>query len=134
MEELRNQSEQFLEDNSKILDSAHSKRQIAFNVIPQVGSFKEEGFTSEEQKIALETNKILGTQIPFLVTAIRVPMFNCHTMSVVVDFEKDVQLNTLKEAFKSNKYIKFCETEEYFTPIQAVGREEVFVNRLREDP
>jgi aspartate-semialdehyde dehydrogenase len=134
MEELCTQSEQFLKDNSKILDSSHFKRQIAFNVIPQVGSFGEEGFTSEEQKIALETNKILGTQIPFLVMAIRVPIFNCHTISVVVDFEKEVELNALKEAFKNNKYIKFCETEEYFTPIQAVGREELFVNRLRKDP
>lgn len=133
MEELLKQSEKFLQEGYQNLTSIHFDRQIAFNVILQVGSFKEDGYTGEELKIAAETNKILGINIPLSVTAIRVPIFNSHTISITVDFEEEVDLEKLKNAFKLNQNIKFCEAEEYITAIEAVNREELFINRLRRD-
>ncbi len=110
--------------------------QIAFNLFPHIGDFREDGITDEEYKIEEELRKIIGSHIAVTVTCVRVPVFVSHSMSVNVEFENSL---TAEEAYEiladmDGVLVNSHENEEkYVTPVDATGNEEVFISRIRED-
>jgi len=102
---------------------------IALNVIPQIGPLDEAGISDEESKIIFEVQKILDCTIPIHVTAVRVPVFVGHGMSVVVDFEKGVDLQKVGCLLKEAPGI-VCD-DAFVTPCESAGKDDVFVGRVR---
>lgn len=108
---------------------------IAFNVLPQIGSFGEDGFSGEERKMIEETRKILGLpQLKVSATCVRVPVFYAHSESVHVEFEKPCSLSEAKERLRAAAGIEFFDNGPHPTALQAAHQDKVFVGRLRLDP
>jgi aspartate-semialdehyde dehydrogenase len=113
-------------------------RQIAFNVIPQVDALEQEGASREEVRLWRETASLLGTaDLPVNVTAIRVPVFFGHSLSVHVAFDRVVSVEEARLALQRGKGLKVSEADEpdeYPTPAALVGRpDQVYVGRIRRD-
>lgn len=110
---------------------------IAGNCIPQIGSVKEKGYTSEELKLLYETRKILGdNSIRVCPTAVRVPVTNCHSESILVETEKKITVEKARELFASMPGVVVQDDvmqKQYPMPHLCTGRDEVFVGRIRED-
>jgi aspartate-semialdehyde dehydrogenase len=109
---------------------------IAFNLIPHIGSFLDDGSTEEEQKMIQETKKILDPGIEVSVTCVRVPVFVSHGEAVNVEFEEPIDLDQAYEAFQEVDGLMLLDRREdggYITPKEAAGDNAVFVSRLRED-
>lgn len=110
---------------------------IAFNCLPHIDEFTENGYTKEELKMIYETRKILNKpDLPITSTCVRVPVENSHSVSVNLEFEKEFDLTELKEAFKNKKGIILQDDVKnniYPMPINASGSDEVFVGRIRRD-
>ena len=111
--------------------------EIAFNLIPQIGSAKHAGYTSEEMKMVHETRKILGDEsIKISATCVRVPVSNCHSESVMVETERKVSPEEARELFKAFPGIVVVDdlaAKQYPMPLSCDGRDEVFVGRIRQD-
>jgi aspartate-semialdehyde dehydrogenase len=110
---------------------------IAFNCIPQIGSPKHEGYTSEEMKMVYETRKIFGDDsIQICPTCVRVPVSNCHSESILVETEKKITVDEAKKLFAATPGIIVMddlENKVYPMPINCDRRDEVFIGRIRED-
>ncbi|MDO4773051.1 MAG: aspartate-semialdehyde dehydrogenase [Bacillota bacterium] len=110
---------------------------IAFNLIPQIDSFLENGYTKEEMKMINETRKILhDDRIQITATTVRVPVFNSHSVAINVELEKDFDLDEVKKLFQDYEGIVLLddiEQKKYPMPILADGKDEVFVGRIRRD-
>lgn len=110
---------------------------IAFNVIPQIGSPKHQGYTSEEMKMVYETRKILGdSSIQVCPTCVRVPVSNCHSESILVETERKLTVEQARELFASFPGITVVDDlaqKLYPMPHRCDGRDEVFIGRIRED-
>lgn len=110
---------------------------IAFNCIPQIGSAKHKGYTSEEMKMVHETQKIFGDDsIQICPTCVRVPVGNCHSESILVETEKKITVDEARELFAATPGIAVLddlEAQSYPMPIDCNDRDEVFVGRIRED-
>jgi aspartate-semialdehyde dehydrogenase len=110
---------------------------IAFNAIPQIGSLKEEGFTSEEMKMVYETRKILGDDsIRINATCVRIPVANCHSESITVETERPIspaEARKLFAAFPGIIVIDDVANGRYPLPSDCSGRDEVFIGRIRRD-
>lgn len=110
---------------------------IAFNLIPQIGGPKYQGYTSEEMKMVYETRKILGDDsIQVCPTAVRVPVSNCHSESILVETEKKLTVAQARELFANFPgiiVIDDLENKQYPMPLNCDGRDEVFIGRIRED-
>ncbi len=110
---------------------------IAFNLIPQIGSVKQGGFTSEEMKMVHETHKILGDDsIQITPTCVRVPVANCHSESILVETERKVTAAEARKLFAAMPGIAVRDdlaAKEYPMPLDCDGRDEVFIGRIRED-
>ncbi len=135
MAELRSQVESYLKN--ELLTIEKFPYQIAFNVIPQIGDFLEDGYTKEEEKMVNETKKIMEDySIEVSATTVRVPVFIGHSESVNIETEKKVTrkeaINLLKK-FKGIKVIDDIKKGKYPLPIDSEGTDEVFVGRIRED-
>lgn len=114
------------------------KKSIAFNVIPQIDSFCENGYTKEEMKIVNETKKILHLpeNLPITCTAVRVPVYRGHSEAVTVEFEKEITPEITKNLLKQTfgiEVIDNIENYEYPTPIDTAGKNPVYVGRIRKD-
>ena len=110
---------------------------IAFNVIPHIDRFMDDGFTREEWKMAVETAKIMGGDIKVVATCVRVPVFVGHSESVVVEFEEPVDLERAREVLREAPGVILHDRREdggYVTPIDCVGEDASYVSRLRIDP
>ena len=111
--------------------------QIAYNVLPHIGSFKENGYTSEEMKMLNETRKILGDDnIRVAATTVRVPVYRAHSEVVHIETKKKISVQRTREilsAFPGIKVIDNPEKLEYPLPLFAEGKDEVFIGRIRED-
>ncbi|HZK12451.1 MAG TPA: aspartate-semialdehyde dehydrogenase [Atribacterota bacterium] len=111
--------------------------QIAYNVIPHIGSFMENGYTTEEMKMLNETRKILGDKnIRVVATTVRVPVYRAHSEVIHIETKKKISLQRTREilsAFPGIKVIDNPEKLEYPLPLFAEGKDEVFVGRIRED-
>lgn len=108
-------------------------KQIYSNVIPQIDSFLDSGYTKEEMKMVNESQKILGKRMDINATCVRVPVFNGHSVSMVVETEKEVDLERLKVAFMKHDTIIYFDHSVYPTPLDATGQDKVMVGRLRLD-
>ncbi|MDR3108213.1 MAG: aspartate-semialdehyde dehydrogenase [Planctomycetaceae bacterium] len=110
---------------------------IAFNCLPQIGGVKENGYTSEELKLLYETRKILGDDtIKVCPTAVRVPVANCHSESILVETEKKITADKARELFAAMPGVVVMDDIDkkvYPMPNVCTGRDEVFVGRIRED-
>ena len=113
------------------------KYPIAFNLIPQIGSAKHLGYTSEEMKMVHETHKIFGDDsIRVCPTCIRVPVDNCHSESILVETEKKITAAEARELFAATPGIKVIDdlaNGRYPMPAQCDGDDAVFIGRIRED-
>jgi aspartate-semialdehyde dehydrogenase len=113
------------------------KYPIAFNLIPQIGSPKHAGYTSEEMKMVYETQKIFGDDtIKVCPTCVRVPVENCHSESMLVETEKKITVDEARELFAATPGIKVLDDLEsgaYPMPADCSGDDAVFIGRIRED-
>jgi len=111
--------------------------EIAFNLIPQIGSAKHAGYTSEEMKMVYETRKILGDEsIQISATCVRVPVSNCHSESIMVETERQLSPEEARELFANAPGIKVIDdlgAKQYPMPLTCDGRDEVFIGRIRQD-
>jgi aspartate-semialdehyde dehydrogenase len=134
MDELIEQTKLVLE--GKKIESKNFTKQIAFNAIPHIDIFSEGGYTKEEIKMTNETKKILDNKIDLTATCVRLPISVSHSESVNVQFEKPFSIEKIKEAlnnFEGCKVIDERSDGGYITPLEAEGRNETFISRIRED-
>ena len=108
-------------------------KQIAFNVIPQIDVFMDDGETKDEWKMAVETRKILDPDIAVLATCVRVPVFVSHSEAVSVEFARPVSVDEAMEALREAPGVVVLE-DGYTTPVETTGEDAVFVSRIRKDP
>ena len=111
-------------------------KQIAFNVIPHIDVFMEDGTTKEEWKMAAETKKILDPKIKLSATCVRVPVFIGHSLAVNVEFANPISAAEARAALKKAPGIMVIDRqndEGYVTPVDVAGEDNVFVSRIRED-
>ena len=110
--------------------------QLAYNLIPQVDSFTDNGYTKEELKMYNETRKIMHSDIKVSATCIRVPVLRAHSESVWVETERPISVEEAKKAFANTPGIILmddAEKQEYPMPLFLEGKDEVFVGRVRKD-
>jgi len=112
-------------------------KQIAFNVIPHIDSFLDDGSTKEEWKMVVETKKILGSTIKVVATCVRVPVFVGHSEALNVEFERELSAEDAQNLLRESPGIMLIDKREdggYITPIEAAGDDATYVSRVREDP
>jgi len=112
-------------------------KQIAFNVIPHIDSFLDDGSTKEEWKMVVETKKILDPRIKVTATCVRVPVFVGHSEAIHVEFEDEISADEARELLREAPGVMLVDKREdggYVTPVECVGDYATFVSRVREDP
>ncbi len=112
-------------------------KRIAFNLIPQIDVFMDDGYTKEEWKMVVETKKILDPKIKLTATCVRVPVFISHSESVNVEFEKELSADDARKILREAPGILVIDTREtggYATPHEAAGEDATYISRLRDDP
>ena len=112
------------------------RKQIAFNVIPQIDVFMEDGATKEEWKMVVETQKILDPKVKVSATCVRVPVFIGHSEAVNVEFERPLSAADARAALKKAPGVTVIDhrhEEGFVTPIECAGEDSTFVSRIRED-
>ncbi len=112
-------------------------KQIAFNVIPHIDVFMEDGSTKEEWKMVVETKKILDPSILVSATCVRVPVFIGHAEAINLEFENPIDENDARQALRDQPGVTVIDhrlDEGYVTPAECVGEDAVFVSRIRSDP
>ena len=122
--------------NSKKVSSENFTKQIAFNAIPHIDAFAEDGYTKEELKMTRETKKILDDKIELTATCVRIPVKVSHAESVNIEFEKPFTVKKISETLNNSPGCKVFDKREnagYITPVDAEGKNETFVSRIRED-
>ena len=135
MDELFEQSR-----NIFVGDSAEAHKftkQIAFNVIPHIDSFLDDGSTKEEWKMVVETKKILDPKIKVSATCVRVPVFVGHSEALHIEFENEISAEEAQNILREAPGVMLIDKREdggYVTPIECVGEYATFVSRVREDP
>lgn len=111
-------------------------KQIAFNCIPHIDSFMEDGYTREEWKMLAETKKILDPKIKVTATCVRVPVFVGHAEAVNIEFEKPISVEEVREILRAAPGVVVVDKREpggYVTPVDAAGEFATYVSRIRED-
>ena len=134
MEELFNQTKGIFVNQAA--EPENFTRQIAFNVIPHIDIFHEDGYTKEEWKMLSETKKIIDTNIKLTATCVRVPVFVGHSEAVNIEFEKPISPEKARALLRDSPGVMLVddpEDEKYITPIECVGDYATFVSRVRED-
>ncbi|MBN9509297.1 MAG: aspartate-semialdehyde dehydrogenase [Alphaproteobacteria bacterium] len=135
MDELLLQSRRSLV-HDQIIPQQFTK-QIAFNCIPHIDKFMDDGSTKEEWKMVVETRKILDPDIKVIATCVRVPVFIGHAESINVEFELPVTASAARDVLRSAPGVAVMDTREdggYMTPLECAGEDATFVSRLRKDP
>ena len=134
MDELFEQTKSFLD--GKEIKPRNFSKQIAFNAIPQIDVFSNDGYTKEELKMTNETKKILDNKIDLTATCVRLPIYVSHSESVNLQFEKPFSLEKIREALNNFEGCKVIDERldgGYSTPLEAEGKNETFISRIRED-
>jgi aspartate-semialdehyde dehydrogenase len=134
MDEMVEQSMAII--NNKKVSSENFTKQIAFNAIPHIDVFAEDGYTKEELKMTRETKKILDDKIELTATCVRIPVKVSHAESVNIEFEKPFTVKKISETLNNSPGCKVFDKREnagYITPIDAEGKNETFISRIRED-
>ena len=134
MDELLEQTK-LLMDNKKIISKNFTK-QIAFNAIPHIDIFADDGYTKEEIKMINETKKILDSKIELTATCVRIPVLVSHAESINIEFEKPFTLEKITEILNNSEGCKVYDQRKdggYITPAEAEGKNETFISRIRID-
>ena len=134
MDELIEQTKLYLE--GKKIDSKNFTKQIAFNIIPHIDVFAEDGYTKEELKMVNETKKILDNKIELTATCVRIPVLVSHSEAVNIEFEKPYNLEKVRNALNNAEGCMVIDKREnggYSTPLDATGSDETYISRIRED-
>ena len=134
MDELIDQTKLALD--GKNINSKNFTKQIAFNAIPHIDSFSENGYTKEEMKMINETKKILDENINVTATCVRVPVMVSHAESVNVEFEKEFILDKVINLLNNAEGCKVVNDQKdggYMTQLEAAGKDETFISRIRKD-
>ena len=134
MDELINQTKLFL--NNEEIKSINFTKQIAFNAIPHIDVFSDDGYTKEELKMVNETKKILDNKIKLTATCVRIPVLVSHAESVNIQFEKSFTLEKVRSALENAEGCEVIDQREnggYITPLEAEGKNETYISRIRED-
>ena len=134
MDELIEQTKLSL-NNEKIKPKNFTK-QIAFNAIPQIDVFTDNGYTKEELKMTNETKKILDEKIELTATCVRIPVMVSHSESVNIQFEKPFSLEKVRDVLSKAEGCEVYDLREdggYITPIEAEGKNATYISRIRED-
>ncbi len=135
MDELYNQTKALFTHDSK--EPAKFTKRIAFNVIPHIDSFMDNGMTKEEWKMVEETKKILDPSIKVSATCVRVPVFVGHSESVNIEFTNPITVEEIYDILEESEGILVVDRREnggYTSPIECVGEDAVYVSRVRVDP
>lgn len=134
----KNKDQKYYNQINKSRDDIKSSfaSQIAFNAIAQIGGFNQEGFSSEEEKVVVETRKIYkDSTIKLSATCVRVPVFTSHSESIYFTTTKPANLKQVKEVLANSEGVEFFEEPSQFPlPLDAEGKDSVYVGRLRRDP
>ena len=134
MDELIEQSKLVLD--GKYVEPRNFTKQIAFNAIPHIDLFSDDGYTKEELKMTNETKKILDQKIDLTATCVRIPVTTSHSESVNIEFEKSFTLIDVRKALENFAGCKVIDERSdggYSTPLEAEGKEDTFISRIRED-
>ncbi len=134
MDELLEQTKLSLE-NKKIVSKNFTK-QIAFNAIPHIDTFADEGYTKEELKMVNETKKILDKNIEITATCVRIPVLVSHAESINIEFENEFTIEKIRNALNSAEGCVVIDEQKdggYITPLEAEGKNETFISRIRKD-
>lgn len=135
MDELFEQTRAIFVNDPK--ESRRFTKQIAFNVIPHIDAFMEDGSTKEEWKMVVETNKILDPDIRVTATCVRVPVFVGHSESINIEFERPLSVEQAHEILREAPGIMLVDKREdggYVTPVECAGEFATFISRVRKDP
>ena len=135
IEELKNQTLAWA--NSERIQPETFPYQIAFNLLPQIDSFLDNGYTKEEMKLHNETRKILeNNEMSLTATTVRVPVFRAHSVAVNIETERKISLDEAKQALDNFPGIRVLDDpgeQKYPMPIDAAGEDDCIVGRIRED-
>ena len=135
MDELWNQTRQIFVGDEK--DIQKFTKQIAFNVIPHIDKFLDDGSTKEEWKMVVETKKILDPKIKVTATCVRVPVFVGHSEAINIEMENELSAEDAQRILREAPGVVLHDKREdggYITPVECVGDFATFVSRVREDP
>ena len=134
MDELFNQTRAvFVADP---VEAQKFTKRIAFNVIPHIDDFMEDGYTKEEWKVVAETKKMLDKKIKVTCTAVRVPVFVGHSEAVNIEFEKPITADEAREILRNAPGCLVVDKKEdggYITPYECAGEDATYISRIRED-
>jgi aspartate-semialdehyde dehydrogenase len=134
MDELFEQSRNIFVGDAN--EPAFFTKQIAFNVIPHIDEFLDDGSTKEEWKMVVETKKILDPKIKVTATCVRVPVFVGHSESINIEFEREVSAEEAQKILREAPGIMLVDKREdggYVTPVECVGEYATYISRVRED-
>ena len=134
MDELLEQTKLSLE--SKKIVSKNFTKQIAFNAIPHIDTFADEGYTKEELKMVNETKKILDKNIEITATCVWIPVLVSHAESINIEFENEFTIEKIRNALNSAEGCEVIDERKdggYITPLEAEGKNETFISRIRKD-
>ncbi|KAJ0335339.1 hypothetical protein COL154_014427, partial [Colletotrichum chrysophilum] len=135
MDELFNQTRAvFVADP---IETKKFTKRIAFNVIPHIDVFMDDGSTKEEWKVVAETKKMLDPKIKVTCTAVRVPVFIGHSEAVNIEFEKELGAEEAREILREAPGCQVIDKREnggYITPYESAGEDATYISRIREDP
>ena len=134
MDELIEQTKLSLD--KKKMNSKKFTKQIAFNAMPHIDSFADDGYTKEELKMVNETKKILDKKIELTATCVRIPVLVSHAESVNIEFEKPFSLEKINSLLNNTDGCEVYDKREdggYITPLEAEGKNETYISRIRED-
>ena len=134
MDELISQTKESLD--GKKLKSRNFTKPIAFNVIPHIDSFVEDGYTKEEWKMEQETKKIIDKSINVTATCVRVPVKTSHSESVNIEFSSQIDIEDIKKIISKTPGCKVLDRHEdggYITPLEAEGDYTTYISRIRKD-
>ena len=134
MDELLEQTQLSL-DNKEI-SSKNFTKQIAFNAIPHIDMFVDDGYTKEEVKMINETKKIIDKKIELTATCVRIPVLVSHAESLNIEFEKSFTLEKISEVLSNADGCKVVDERKdggYITPVEAEGKDDTFISRIRKD-
>src|SRR5258707_6452421 len=135
MEELFSQTKSVYQLNE--VEAKKFPKRIAFNVIPHIDVFQDDGYTREEWKMVVETKKILDSKIKLVATCVRVPVFVGHSEAVAVEFENPITADEARDILREAPGCLVIDKRQpggYVTPVEAAGEDATYISRIREDP
>ena len=137
MDELFEQTRAVFMPTGEMREPHKFTKQIAFNVIPHIDEFLDDGSTKEEWKMVVETKKILDPKIKLVATCVRVPVFVGHSEAINIEFEREISAKKAQAILREAPGVMLIDKREdggYVTPVECVGDGATYISRVREDP